>query len=87
MNSLEGAKTKDQNSNPNKLTQAQIAAARARLEAERAALMRKKEKEVEKTENLAQNPNILPPDEISARTVEDAIKVLRLVNRLSSIIF
>ncbi|KAM3176603.1 hypothetical protein ACTXT7_006224 [Hymenolepis weldensis] len=78
MNSLEGAKTKDQNSNPNKLTQAQIAAARARLEAERATLMRKKEKEVEKTEHLAQNPNISPPDEVSARTVEDAIKVLSI---------
>ncbi|VDL22237.1 unnamed protein product [Hymenolepis diminuta] len=78
MNSLEGAKTKDQNPNPNKLTQAQIAAARARLEAERASLMRKKEKEVEKTEHLAENPNILPPDEISARTVEDAIKVLSI---------
>nr|CUU98593.1 hypothetical transcript [Hymenolepis microstoma] len=76
MNSLQGAKSKIQISNPNKLTQAQIASARARIEAEQATLMRRNEKEVEKTDHLVENLNILTPEEASARTVEDAIKVL-----------
>ncbi|VDN96878.1 unnamed protein product [Rodentolepis nana] len=76
MNSLQGAKTKIQTSTSNKLTQAQIASARARLEAEHAILMRKTEKEVEKTDHLVENLNIFSPEETSARTVEDAIKAL-----------
>lgn len=78
MNNLQSAKTKNQPSNANKLTQAQIAAARERISAQIAALAPKKE--LQQIDQLPENPNIQVPEEASARTIEDAIKVLRSVH-------
>lgn len=75
MSSLQGASAKTQASNPNKLTQAQIAAARERLNAQLASLAPKKD--AENLPPLTENPNRIADDVIEARTVEDAIKALK----------
>ncbi|KAL5104440.1 hypothetical protein TcWFU_003533 [Taenia crassiceps] len=77
MSSLQGASSKIQTSNPNKLTQAQIAAARERLNAQLASLAPKKEGE---NLPLTENPNRIADDVIEARTVEDAIKALNVTS-------
>ncbi|KAL7064111.1 hypothetical protein AAHC03_04544 [Spirometra sp. Aus1] len=61
---------------PSKLTQAQIAAARERLNAQLAQLAPKKQPQVQ--DYQLQNPNRTGDDVAEARTVEDAIKVLRV---------
>ncbi|CDS41516.1 coiled coil domain containing protein 124 [Echinococcus multilocularis] len=76
MRSLQGASAKTPASNPNKLTQAQIAAARARLNAQLAALAPKRD--VDNLAPLMENPNRVADDVIEARTVEDAIKALNV---------
>ncbi|VDK33821.1 unnamed protein product [Taenia asiatica] len=76
MSSLQGASAKTQASNPNKLTQAQIAAARERLNAQLASLAPKKD--AENLPPLTENPNRVADDVIEARTVEDAIKALSI---------
>ncbi|KAL5971519.1 hypothetical protein TSMEX_000750 [Taenia solium] len=76
MSSLQGASAKSQASNPNKLTQAQIAAARERLNAQLASLAPKKD--AENLPPLTENPNRIADDVIEARTVEDAIKALSI---------
>lgn len=88
MSKLVSAKTKNQTTNANKLTQAQIAAARERLAAQQAALEKKNKKgNVETVDHLEDNPNIVPTlpsgereEVLSARTVEEAIGILRLVS-------
>ncbi len=76
MNSMSGAKTKPTNSNPSKLTQAQIAAARERLDAQLSALAPKK-KNVQEPAPLMENPNRNTEDVLEARNVEDAIQALK----------
>ena len=75
MGSLSSTASKKKASESNKLTQAQIAAARERLSAQLAALAPKKE--VEAPAPLTENPNHIEDNVIEARTVEDAIKALR----------
>ncbi|GAA49943.1 coiled-coil domain-containing protein 124, partial [Clonorchis sinensis] len=60
----------------NKLTQAQIAAARANLAAQLAALNKKNQEQSE--QELAPNPNRVEVDGAEARTVEDAIAILNV---------
>ncbi|KAM7538045.1 hypothetical protein Aperf_G00000077048 [Anoplocephala perfoliata] len=74
MSNLQSAKTKNKSPSANKLTQAQIVAARQRINAQLSTLASKKESQ--QTDELPENPNLQVPDEASARTVEDAIKVL-----------
>ena len=75
MNSLEPAASKKGSSEASKLTQAQIAAARERLNAQLASLAPKKDVEVPAP--LTENPNRIEDNVIEARNIDDAIKALR----------
>ncbi|VDL99095.1 unnamed protein product [Schistocephalus solidus] len=78
MDKLESAKPQTAKQEaPSKLTQAQIAAARERLNAQLAQLAPKKQLQVQ--DYQLQNPNRTEDDVVEARTVEDAIKALRVV--------
>ncbi|CAH8539599.1 unnamed protein product [Heterobilharzia americana] len=63
---------------PSKLTQAQVAAARAKLDSQLSALSKSSQK-VE-SEELAPNPNRSEMDVLEARTVEEAISILSVDN-------
>lgn len=74
---VKGSSSSSSSAQPNKLTQAQIAAARARVDAQRAPVKTDAPTEMEE---MAPNPNVFAATSgLEARNVEDAISILKSV--------
>ncbi|CAH8846846.1 unnamed protein product [Trichobilharzia szidati] len=76
--SIKSAKSTANKEQPSKLTQAQIAAAREKLESQLSALNKTSQKA--EPEELIVNPNRIETEGLEARTVEEAISILSLGN-------
>ncbi|VDQ12330.1 unnamed protein product [Trichobilharzia regenti] len=72
---FKSAKSTANKEQPSKLTQAQIAAAREKLESQLSALNQTSQKS--EPEELIANPNRIETEDLEARTVEEAISILR----------
>lgn len=76
MSTLPGPKSKASIPQTNKLTQAQIALARERINAQMSTLVPKK-KNVQEQPEITENSNRITDDVIDARSVEAAIEALQ----------